>query len=1556
MLNARSPRFLTLSFLLFSGCFLAAAQTGLSNGTPVNGTLGPKGSATYTFSGEAGAYYRGSFNGQDDGFRRIFFSMTSPCGNAGANGNFYGNFSAAGTCSVTLSRSDSNSGNVPYQLDVVVVSPGTPAMPPGGMMSNGVPYNDSVKPGQLSVWQFNTAYADTPTLTLTPGHETVDLDYIFSTGRAADSCGTTNGITTCQCPHNTGTWSVIIYINGNDTSNDAPQNYTLTMTGATLAPPPYAGKDNGKCPVCLASAGSNGMPWAGDPISIGNGNLFESFTDYTTAGANPLAFIRYYNSLGNKESTPLATPLGVNWRSNFDRYLHIVSATAVNAERPDGRILPFAYNGTAWVTDSDVDVTLTQSGSSWTLIDNDDTTETYTTYSSTEALLDAIKTRNGYTQTLSYSGALLNSVTDSYGRRLSLYYTGELLSSVTTPDALTLSYGYGAAGGLSVLTSVGYNTTPATRQTYLYENASFPAALTGITDENGHRFATWSYETKGRAASSQRAGGADYTQVSYDDSTGNRTVTGPLGLQETYVMETLQNVAKVKEIDRAANGTVAAAARYFTYDSRGYLSTASDYGGNYTQYVNNAHGQPTTIYEGYPASGSPVLRTTTIAYDTTWVHLPKTITHDILTESFTYEAGTGNMLTRTLTDHASGAGTYTPATRTWTYSWSNFLLATVQNPRTDLTAAQRLTAYAHDASGALTGITNGLAQTTKITAHTPGGRPLTIVDPNGVTTTLTYDTRQHLKTRAVSTAGGARTSIFGYDAAENLISVQLPGGATLTSTFDNAHRLTKVTDLLAQTINYTLDAAGNVTAATRDNSAETTKWSHGSSFDAAGRMLTDTGGAGQKWQYGHDAQGNVTSTIDPMANPATAEVYDRLNRLIQVTDRAGGVTKYTLEPTFGWITKVVTPNGAATSYFFNGFGDMIEEISPDRGTTYYYYDQAGNLTQKKDALSVITNYTNDALDRRLTVSYPAAPAENVAYAYDQAGHGFGIGRLTSSTDPAGSYSRSYDERGNITAESHTHGTHTLTNGYGYDPAGLLTTLTYPDGMVLTQARDTMERITGLSLKPTSGGTSQTVLGSITYQPFGPVSGFSYGNGVTDSRTLDGDYRVTNVIDSNSLQNLTYALNANDNVTGITDAIMSANSQKLTYDALDRLKTAIGAYGSESFTYDPNGNRNSYNGTSWMYTANSNRLTAMGTTTVTSNANGSITNVAYARAMGLTYFKSGRLASVTSGGSTVLSYLYDGFGHRVTKTDTAQHFEQYDQLGRYIEETDNTFTTKLDYIYLDGMPVATFVPNGSTGTLSFLHTDRLGTPRLATNASKAIGWNGTTSDPFNAPNTVSGNTIANNLRLPGQEYELGGGFNHNGWRDYAPGLGRYLESDPIGLAGGINTYAYVESNPHTFVDFDGLQAMVGPYLPIPPSSYPGGFRPYSPIPQNVGSSGFDPNAVATALTRIFNPTSIFLNTNPPTDASDPNGAKAPGKPGKAEGFCGPKGGDNWVPNPNGSGSGWEDENGNVWVPTGWSGARGTGTTGPAHGGPHWDVQDPKTGKSKNVRPIVRPTKE
>lgn len=766
---------------------------------------------------------------------------------------------------------------------------------------------------------------------------------------------------------------------------------------------------------------SLGKPWvvatggccAGDPISIATGNLFEEVQDYATAGQNPLAFTRYYNSMATPDT--YATALGSNWRSIFDRTLHIINPSAiygVTAERPDGRVISFSSSSGVYTPDSDVDYSLTKSGSTWTLKDPNDTTEIYYA-SGSKALLQSITLRNGYTQAINYaSSGQISYVSDSYGRQLGLSYSSAgLLSGVTTPDTLVLSYGYVAFSSTHLLTSVSYNTSPATSQTYHYENASYPFALTGITDENGHRYATWTYDSSGRATSSQLAGGAVLTQISYI-STGGRTVTGPLGIVETYKFTMLQGVPKVTEIDRAANGSVAAASRTITYDSSGYLATETDWNGNQTAYTNNAHGLPTQIVY---ASGSPVSHTTNITYDSTWAHLAATIAEQGVTASITYDSS-GNMATRTLTDTTSQTIPYSTngQTRTWHYTWTpTGQLKTVQLPRLDVTAK---TTYGYT-GGTLTSVTDALSHTTTAVTFQSGGRPLTVTDPNSVLTTYTYSTREWPTSSVLSVSGGSLTTSITYDSAGNLTRTTLPDGSYLSYGYDDAHRMTSITNPLSETQGITYDSAGNVTQTLWKNASAVTKRQHTATFDALGRMLHDVGGEGQTTAYTYDSNSNWVSITDPMGH-ISYRSSDQLNRLTKFKDAAKNLSQISYDSASRPLT-VTDPKSNATTYVYDGFGEAIQENNPDAGKTIYYYDKDGNVSEKLDANGAETDYTYDADDRILTRTYPADSSLNVAFTYDQGGHGKGIGRLTSMTDQVGSLSRSYDERGNLITDART---------------------------------------------------------------------------------------------------------------------------------------------------------------------------------------------------------------------------------------------------------------------------------------------------------------------------------------------------------------------------------------------------------------------------------------------------------------------------------------------------------------------------------------------------------
>ena len=165
-----------------------------------------------------------------------------------------------------------------------------------------------------------------------------------------------------------------------------------------------------------------------------------------------------------------------------------------------------------------------------------------------------------------------------------------------------------------------------------------------------------------------------------------------------------------------------------------------------------------------------------------------------------------------------------------------------------------------------------------------------------------------------------------------------------------------------------------------------------------------------------------------------------------------------------------------------------------------------------------------------------------------------------------------------------------------------------------------------------------------------------------------------------------------------------------------------------------------------------------------------------------------------------SYVYNGFEQRAEKTagSTATDFV-FDRMGHLLEEANHATGTAIrEYIWLDDMAVA-MVQYPSTSIL-YIHTDHLGTPQKITSSSAAIVWDGA-FDPFGNVASLTG-SVTNNLRFPGQYYDAETALAQNWNRDYDASIGRYVESDPIGLAGGINTYAYVLGNPTGLTDPDG----------------------------------------------------------------------------------------------------------------------------------------------------------
>lgn len=1159
---------------------------------------------------------------------------------------------------------------------------------------------------------------------------------------------------------------------------------------------------------------------AGNPCSLGNGNKYETVTDFTTAGRNSLAFLRHYNSLASENT--FAVALGPRWSSNYDRYLD-VSPTSVVAQRADGQILHFTQTNGVWRTKTDVDISLTNSGSTWTLTGRDDTAETYTQLSSGEGLLQKIVARNGYTQTLGYDSSMhLTSVTDSYGRKLTFTYNGGgQLTQLATPGAPVISYGYGANG---MLTSVAYNTTPATQQVYSYVNQF---DLASITDENGNVFASWTYDPQHRALTSQHSNGVELVTISYD-SDASRTVTNALGQKTTYNFTVSQGVPKITSISRAASSTVPAATASFTYDANGYTARTTDWNGNVTTYLNDSQGNPTSITE---ASGTPQARTTTISYSGPRGRQLGTVAAPRLTTAFTYDAA-GNVLTRTETDRSGGSTDGQVRTRTFTYDDTGHML-TATNP------LGAVTTYTYDGDNVAT-VTDALGHVSKITSYNGSGFPLSMTDANGVETTFTYDERNRLLSRASHDPSGLdapedATTNFGYDAAGNLTAITMPGGAQLLYTYDAAHRVVAVKNNAGESINYTLDALGDVTQTQVKGSAIAKMQS--AIFDSLGRMLKQIGAYNETTAFSYDATGNRLTATDALNNTTTRS-FDALNRVIKSVDPLSNATAYTFDSQSS-LSAVTDPRGLVTNYTYNGFGDVIAQSSPDSGTTTYSLDAAGNRIGERDARGVVTNRTFDQLYRALTETYPAAPEDNASYAYDEGR--FGIGKLTSLRDRSGSTVFAYDARGNITTDSRTIGQQTYVTSYAYDLADRVIGITYPDKRSVRYVRDAFGRISAVTLQNQgqgNGNAAKTIVSSVTYEPFGPMSGMVFGNGVAARLSHDLNYRVTGISaqGGEAVQSLTMTYDGVNDITSITDFIAGndnikgrnrgslSHSQTFTYDANHRLLTVIGAYGSQSFAYDADGNRNgetdvsggATSSSAYSYPAGSNRLSSVSggqTLAFTYTASGAVATETAPEAgkwysQDFIYDSRDRNIGVTvrDGDKTGdTQYLYNALGERVSKERTGagrDHEEShgharyiYDREGRLLAEATDGQATK-NYVYIGNLPVA--VMDG--GNVYYIHADHLGAPQNMTDDRQQIVWD-RLSKPFGETFTIAGSASLN-LRFPGQYHDAETGLDYNLFRSYDPALGRYTQSDPIGLMGGVNTYAYVGANPMSRIDPEG----------------------------------------------------------------------------------------------------------------------------------------------------------
>lgn len=619
--------------------------------------------------------------------------------------------------------------------------------------------------------------------------------------------------------------------------------------------------------------------------------------------------------------------------------------------------------------------------------------------------------------------------------------------------------------------------------------------------------------------------------------------------------------------------------------------------------------------------------------------------------------------------------------------------------------------------------------------------------------------------------------------------------------------------------------------------------------------------------YEYDANGNLTKVTDGLGNAATQQhdAVDRLIQQSQPhPDTAGAqlgntTTQYNAVDA---VTDVTDPRGLATTYTKNAFGDVLTQASPDTGITVNTYDEAGNLITRTDARNESRSYRYDALGRPIRIEFGGG--SSVIFSYDQGSNG--IGRLTQMTDPAGATSWTYNNQGRVTSKTYVYGSLKLVTRYAYYSDGHLKTLTYPsgksvqisyqNGLVTAMDSDGKALVSNINYQPFAAPVNWVFgngikasrefdldgrliayeLGNrtreLTYDAAGRIADFHDTDLSHDQAfSYDGVSRLTGVDTPNSQIGYNYDVNGNrtqkmigaiseistidsgsNRLLGIAKNSILKNYQydaagnvtndgrnQFTYDGRGRLVKAVGSFGNEQYLINGLGQRLAkVQGAAIDMAGDANQdgsltatdlrlivLMTQGTTPVNlagdCNHDGKITS---ADAL----CTQAKMADMRLNPSKYLQvgtyFVYDESGHLLG---------EYDQTGKAIQET----------VWLGDMPVAVM----ANGKNHFVYTDHLNTPRAIADELGNVVWRwegeafGNTLANEDADN--DGKAFVYNLRFPGQYYDKATGLHYNGFRDYDPAIGRYIQSDPIGLAGGINTFGYVGGNPLIYSDKYGL---------------------------------------------------------------------------------------------------------------------------------------------------------
>jgi RHS repeat-associated protein len=1205
----------------------------------------------------------------------------------------------------------------------------------------------------------------------------------------------------------------------------------------------------------------------GDPVEAYSGNDQRPIVDlqmFAGVGTHRLAWVRYANTRYASGANYFGT--GANVRHSY-QWEMVPSGSGFKINYPEGAVWTFnpvsgsagQYAATAACPDR-----LFQNGTSYVL-QKANGSQYYFQLVGTIYEMVYFRDKYGSQYNLTYDTmGRVTQVSEPGGRSLTVSYSGSVVTKVSSSDGRVVTYNYGTV--VDQTTKVSYQTLNSvvypdgTQAQYSYAqlmSGTRPVVMsavdprTHVFNKLGYTYYTNKASIMGQIASQvDLASGAPINLIGLNNPSNT---TCPMATE--YANQGASNYWSMTEATGHPQWKSGGRGyrTYTTFDQGGYgfLNSVTDANGNTTALANSPYGNPLSrtnadasmenwtrdAQERVLSYQNPLGKTISYNRDSSG-RVTNTTYPDGTSEGYTYNAF-NQVLSQTL---RSGY------TLNYTYN-SSGLVTSATDPLGNTTT------YGYDSADRCNSITDALGRTTQM-SYNDRGQMVQLIHPDGTSISYAYDTFGNL-TNTVDECGASwsktydayhqvtsstdplgNTTIYGYYALYHGLpnQVTLPSGKQTVMGYDTDYHMTNKTvgygSADAATTSYTYDKVGNITKMIDGNGKI---WSY--AYDRRNRKISEADPLGNKTLFSYDGAGNILTVTRP-GGQVTTNSYDSMNRLLKSTDALGNSSTFAYDAS-GNLLSFTDAKGSVYSYTYDGLNRKLSMSYPDKTSELWTYDAVGNMTTYTTRAGQVCTYTYDSRNRNTGYSWSDGTLGN-SKSYDA------VGRLLSQSNANAVISYTYDLAGNKLSETQTvayqalaassstgsTGTNststniastnppaqafTRTVNYSYDEDGNRVTLLYPDTRKVSYNYNGRNLLSGITQ-----GVSNSIA-TYSYDGAGNRIAKTLGNGVVVTAAYDNASRLTGLTNAlagstNPIAGYAYSLNSSSlRYSSKETTALFSRQNNYNYDSNNQLTNAYyggGGIGTRNYSYDATGNRTSTSqgttNTVVPYLVNNcNQYTQVGSLLITHDKNGNMTTDQNGNTY--SYDAQNRLIkAVSKGGSNTVIMAYDPQNRVVARTinGTATYYV-YDNWKLLAEYDDYGVE---DAYYVHG-PRADepLTLNISTGGTSYYIQDGNGNVTTMTDTSGNV-IERYAYDPFGnvtitgpTGTTQSTSSVGNRFMFSGREYIAEIKLYDFRSRVYSPGLGRFIQTDPMRFqAGDNNIYRYCGNNPISGADPMGL---------------------------------------------------------------------------------------------------------------------------------------------------------